>query len=116
MPTIGEVTTWPVSSAGEGAAAAAGAASAAAGAAAAAATGAVPGSAAGAAAEAGAAVAAAAVAGATAATGIAGVEVRVLEADDDIGGRVRTDVIDGFRALMPLYRYFDKLCASVAES
>lgn len=26
------------------------------------------------------------------------------------------DVIDGFRALMPLYRYFDKLCASVAES
>ena len=27
----------------------------------------------------------------------AGVEVRVLEADDDIGGRVRTDVIDGFR-------------------
>ena len=26
------------------------------------------------------------------------------------------DVIDGFRTLMPLYRYFDKLCASVAES
>lgn len=26
------------------------------------------------------------------------------------------DVIDGFRALMPLYRYFDKLCVSVAES
>lgn len=27
----------------------------------------------------------------------AGVEVRVFEADDDIGGRVRTDLIDGFR-------------------
>ena len=27
----------------------------------------------------------------------AGVDVRILEADDDIGGRVRTDVIDGFR-------------------
>jgi phytoene dehydrogenase-like protein len=27
----------------------------------------------------------------------AGLEVRVLEASDAVGGRVRTDVIDGFR-------------------
>lgn len=27
----------------------------------------------------------------------AGLEVRVLEAADDLGGRVRTDIIDGFR-------------------
>ena len=25
------------------------------------------------------------------------------------------DVIDGFQRLMPFYRYFDRLCASVAE-
>ena len=27
----------------------------------------------------------------------AGLDVRLLEASDDIGGRVRTDVVDGFR-------------------
>jgi phytoene dehydrogenase-like protein len=28
---------------------------------------------------------------------VQGVEILVVEADDDVGGRVRTDVVDGFR-------------------
>jgi phytoene dehydrogenase-like protein len=36
----------------------------------------------------------------------AGLSVTVLQASDDIGGRVRTDVVDGFR----LYRGFQVLC------